>query len=179
MGDSEDSIQNNISRLIYETKKRKASEQDEPNFLLFLSEKKKAAYYNLSIEDKANVNFALKESEGQYTTEGQVLNIMNEVLSPKKKTFNDLLIDSMPTDLTPIWENLDSKIKQSVLNQARLFPNLDSEQKMESFWNSRDLQRYTNESPAKKVLNENKVVNDVKLSDAQFEQFKSVFNRLK
>ena len=176
--DSEKSLKNNISRLIYETKKRKASEQDEPNFLLFLSEKKKAAYYNLSQEDKAKIIIALKESEGKYTTENQVLSIMKESLSSKRKSFNDILIDTMPADLTQIWEKIDTRIQQSVLNQAKLFPNLDSEQKMESFWNSRDLERYLNEKPAKKVLNENKVVSDAKLSDVQYERFKKVFQRL-
>ena len=175
---SEKSLQDNISRLIYETKKRKASEQDEPNFLLFLSEKKKAAYYNLSQDDKAKVTIALKESEGKYTTEAQVLAIINEALSPKNKTFNDMLIDSMPTDLTLIWEKLEPKVQQSVLNQAKLFPNLNTEQKFESFWNSRDLQRYTNEKPAKKVLNENKVVSDVTISDDELERMKAVFERL-
>jgi len=175
---SEKSLQDNISRLIYETKKRKASEQDEPNFLLFLSEKKKAAYYNLSQEDRAKVNIALKESEGKYTTESQVLAKINEALSPKTKTFNDMLIDAMPTDLTAIWEKLEPKVQQSVLNQAKLFPNLNTEQKFESFWNSRDLQRYTNEKPAKKVLNENKVVSDVKISDEELARMKAVFERL-
>ncbi|MCF8298121.1 MAG: hypothetical protein K9J13_11290 [Saprospiraceae bacterium] len=175
---SEKSLQDNISRLIYETKKRKASEQDEPNFLLFLSEKKKAAYYNLSQEDRAKVNIALKESEGKYTTESQVLAKINEALSPKTKTFNDMLIDAMPIDLTAIWEKLEPKVQQSVLNQAKLFPNLNTEQKFESFWNSRDLQRYTNEKPAKKVLNENKVVSDVKISDDELARMKAVFERL-
>ena len=165
--------------MINETKKRKASEDDQPNFLLFLTEKRKAAYYALSNEDKTKVKIALKESEGKYSSEAQVIALINEALSPKKKkSFNDLLIESMPSELNPIWEKLNENVKDNILTQARLFPTLDTVQKFESFWYSRELARYTNEKPAKQLITENHIVDDSKLTESQIDRFKSVFNKL-
>jgi hypothetical protein len=171
-------LNENLNTLINETKKRKASENDQPNFMMFLTEKRKAAYYALSNEDKTKVKMLLKESEGKYTSEAQVISLMNEALSPKRKSFNDLLIESMPSELTIIWEKLDISIKNQVLATARLFPSLDTVQKFESFWYSRDLARYTNEKPAKQLITENHIVDGSKLSESQIDFFKSAFDKL-
>jgi hypothetical protein len=178
LNEIQNSLKQNLNTLILETKKRKASENDQPNFLLFLTEKRKQAYFALSNEDKTKVKFALKESEGKYTSEAQVLAIMNEALSPKKKTFNELLLDAMPSDLKPIWEKLDTNIQNNIISTSRLFPSLDSIQKFESFWYSRDLARYTNEKPAKTLITENHIVDNSKLTESQLDVFKSVFNKL-
>ena len=172
------SLKENLNTLILETKKRKASEEDQPHFLMFLTEKRKAAYYALSNEDKTKVKLALKESEGKYTSEAQVIAIMNEALSPKKKTFNELLVDAMPSELQPVWEKLDVNVKNNILATARLFPSLDTVQKFESFWYSRDLERYTNEKPSKQLITENRLVDGSKLTENQLDYFKSVFNKL-
>ena len=174
----EKSLNENLNKLILETKKRKASEEDQPHFLMFLTEKRKAAYYALSNEDRTKVKFALKESEGKYTSEAQVLAIMNEALSPKKKSFNDLLVEAMPSELTPIWEKLDTNVQNNILTMARLYPSLDNEQKFESFWLTRDLERYTNEKPSKQLITENRLVDGSKLTESQLDRFKSVFDKL-
>ena len=174
----EKSLTENLNTLILETKKRKASEQDQPHFLMFLTEKRKAAYYSLPEEDKTKVKLALKESEGKYTSEAQVISIMNEALSPKRKSFNELLIESMPAEIKPVWEKLDESVKQSVLTSSRLFPSLDTVQKFESFWYSRDLERYTNEKPSKQLITENRIVDGSKLSESQLDRFKTVFDKL-
>jgi hypothetical protein len=145
---------------------------------MFLTEKRKAAYYSLSNDDKTKVKMLLKESEGKYTSEAQVISLMNEALSPKRKSFNDLLIESMPSELTLIWKKLDETIKNQVLATARLFPALDTVQKFESFWYSRDLARYTNEKPAKQLITENHIVDGSKLSESQIDYFKSAFDKL-
>ena len=182
LGSRLNTIQNklteNLNTLILETKKRKASENDQPHFLMFLTEKRKAAYYNLSNDDKVKVKIALKESEGKYTSEAQVLSIINEALSPKKKSFNDLLLDAMPSELTPIWEKLDTNVKNQILTSSRLFPALDTVQKFESFWYSRDLERYTNEKPAKQLITENRLVDGSKLTENQLDNFLKVFDKL-
>ena len=174
----EKSLTENLNTLILETKKRKASEQDQPHFLMFLTEKRKAAYYSLPEEDKTKVKLALKESEGKYTSEAQVISIMNEALSPKRKSFNELLIESMPAEIKPIWEKLEESVKQSVLTSSRLFPSLDTVQKFESFWYSRDLERYTNEKPSKQLITENRIVDGSKLTESQLDRFKTVFDKL-
>ena len=145
---------------------------------MFLTEKRKAAYFALPNEDKTKVKIALKENEGKYTSEAQVIAIMNESLSPKRKSFNDLLIDAMPSEIKPIWEKLDPNIQQSILTTSRLFPALDTVQKFESFWYSRDLERYTNEKPSKQLITENRIVDGSKLTESQLDRFKSVFDKL-
>ena len=174
----QNSLKESLNTLILETKKRKASEEDQPHFLYFLTEKRKAAYYALPNEDKTKVKLALKESEGKYTSEAQVIAIMNEALSPKRKSFNDLLLESMPSELKPIWEKIDTNIQKEIITSARLFPTLDTVQKFESFWQSRDLERFTNEKPSKTLITENRIVDDSKLTENQLDTFLSVFAKL-
>jgi len=174
----EKSLKENLNTLILETKKRKASEQDQPHFLMFLTEKRKAAYYALSNEDKTKVKLALNENIGKYTSEMQVITIMNEALSPKRKSFDELLLDAMPSDLKPIWEKLDTNVQSQMLSTSRLFPALDSVQKFESFWYSRNLERLTKEKPSKQLITENRIVDGSKLSESQLDRFKNVFDKL-
>jgi len=174
----EKSLKENLNTLILETKKRKASEEDQPHFLKFLTENRKNAYFALPEDEKTKVKIALKESEGKYTSEAQVIALVNEALSPKRKSFNDLLLDAMPSELKPIWEKLDSKVQAGLLTQSRLFPALDTVQKFESFWYSRDLERYTNEKPSKQLITENRIVDGSKLTESQLDRFKLVFDKL-
>jgi hypothetical protein len=172
------SLKENLNTLILETQKQKVSKEDQPHFLMFLTEGRKAAYYALSNEDKTKVKLALKESEGTYTSEAQVVAIINETLSPKRKSFNDLLLDAMPSELKPIWEKIDNKVQNDILLTSRLFPALDTVQKFESFWFSRNLERYTNEKPSKTLITENRIVDGSKLTEAQIDRFKQVFDKL-
>ena len=173
--ESEKSIKDTITELILETKKRKASEENEPHFLLFLTENNKAAWKKLSAEDKEKTVVALNESN--YITEKDVLNIIRESLATKKSE-EEILIDSIPEDLIDVWNNLNDTVKKSVLAQSKFYPNLvGSELKMESFWNSRELQKYTN--TGKMVLNENqKYINDLKLTENQVDRYLSIFKNL-
>ena len=173
--ESEKSIKDTITQLITETKKRKASEENEPHFLMFLSEKNKEVWKKLSLEDKEKTTVAINESN--YTSEKDVLNIIRETLTPKKSD-EEILIDSIPTDLVDVWNGLNDTVKKSVLAQAKFYPNLvGSELKMESFWNSRDLNKYA--ESGKKVLNENKkYVDDIKLSESQVDRYLSIFKNL-
>lgn len=174
----QNSLKENVNILINEVKKQKASKEDQPHFLMFLTEKRKAAYYALPDEDKTKVKIVLKENEGKYTSEAQVIALMNEALSPKRKSFNDLLLEAMPSELKPIWEKIDNKIQQEIVTSARLFPALDTVQKFESFWFSRNLERFTNEKPSKTLITENRIVDDAKLNENQLNTFLSVFNKL-
>jgi hypothetical protein len=174
--ESELSIKDTITKLITETKKRKASEENQPHFLMFLSEKNKETWNKLSLEDKEKTTIALNESN--YTSEKEVLNAIRESLSTNKKSDEEILIDSIPNDLVDTWNGLNDTVKKSVLAQARFYPNLvGSELKMESFWNSRELNKYTD---SKKVLiTENKkYVDDIKLTENQVDRYLSIFKNL-
>ena len=141
---------------------------------MFLTEKNKNVWKQLSYEDKERINVAMNEST--YTSEKDVLNIIRETLNNSKKTEEEVLIESIPVELVDTWNGLNDTIKKSVLSQAKFYPNLtNSQAKMESFWNSRGLEKYSiNEN--KTLLNENKnYINDVKLSDNQVDKYIDIF----
>lgn len=169
--DSENTLKKLIRKQINESKKREASKEDEPHFLLFLTEAKKAAYYNLSKGDKEKVIVATNESRN-YTTEKEVLQIMTKALSKVEKSFNEKLIDSIPGDLRPIWENLRPEVQGSILSSAQFYTNL-TEDKMESFWNSRNLHEYARKNSGKVELltEKNSNFDNTKLSDTQLEAY--------
>ena len=173
--ENEKSIKNTISKLISETKKRKAAETNKPHFLMFLSEKNQEVWNKLSLEDKEKTTVALNESN--YTSEKEVLNIIRETLTPKKSE-EDILLESIPTDLVNMWNELDDTIKESVLAQSKFYPNLTSSKlKMENFWISRDLHKYG--KPGKKLISENKkYIDDIKLSENQVDRYLSIFKNL-
>ena len=173
--EEEKSIKSTISKLISEAKKRKAAETEKPHFLMFLSEKNQEVWNKLSLEDKEKIKVAMNESS--YTSEKEVLNIIRETLTPKKSQ-EEILIESIPTDLVNVWNGLNDTIKESVLAQSKFYPNLTSSKvKMESFWNSRELQKYTNSG--KKLVNENKrYIDDVKLSESQVDRYLDIFKNL-
>ena len=175
--EQEKSIKETISQLITEAKKRKAAEEQDPHFLLFLSESNKTIWSKLSLEDKEKVNVAMNKST--YTSEQDVLKTIRESLSTPSKTEEETLIDAIPDELITVWNKLNDTVKQSVLSQAKFYPNLvGSTPKMESFWNSRDLEQYS-DKPGKVLLNENKnVVNESKLSENQIDRFINAFKNI-
>lgn len=169
--ESENKLKKLILKQINESKKRKASEEEEPHFLLFLTEKMKASYYGLSREDKEKVIYAMNESKG-YTTEKEVLSIMTKALSKVERSFNEKLIDNIPSDLRPIWESLKPEVQNSILSSAQFYTNL-SEDKMESFWNSRNLYDYAKKNSGKVTLlkESNNIFDNTKLSDSQLDAY--------
>lgn len=169
--DSENALKKLILKQINESKKSKASKQEEPHFLLFLSEKKKAAYYSLSQGDKEKVILAMNESKN-YTTENEVLTIMNKALTIQERSFNEKLIDNVPSELRPIWESLKPEVQNSILSSAQFYTNL-TEDKMESFWNSRNLHEYAKNNMGKVTLlkESNNKFDNTKLSDSQLDAY--------
>ena len=163
-------ITTQIEQLILETKKRKASEVKEPHFVQFLTENKKRAWYDLVPEDKEKVTFAINESKTDIYSEAQLLHAINETLAPSK-SYDEILLEKMPSSLQPIWESLDDKHKTSVLSQAKLYPNLNNDLKIEKFWESRNLLNYQSVNETKQVLNENRVIDNSTLSDTEIDNF--------
>ena len=170
-------ITNDIKKLIEAAKKREAAKVEDPHFLLFLTEKKKAAYYGLTPEDKEKVNFVMNENKGKYSNEGDVLSLMQKALFKPTQSLNEMLVGNIPSDLKSVWEGLNPKVQESILESAQFYTDL-TEAKVESFWVTRDLPKYAQAKPGKTVLNEN--INDYdnyKLGDEQLEHFKNILNR--
>jgi hypothetical protein len=142
--------------------------------LLFLNEQNKTIWNNLSYEDKEKINVAMNESN--YTSEKEVLEIIRESLSAvKTKTDEDVLIEAIPNDLVEAWNGLNDNTKKSILNSSKFYPNLiKSQAKMESFWNSRGLDKVTESK--KTLINEHKTYsNDTKLTDDTVNKYLGIF----
>ena len=177
LNEQEFKIKDTITNLITEAKKRKASEENKPHFLLFLSESNQTLWNNLSYEDREKVNVAMNQSN--YTSEKEVLNIIRESLSEvKTKSEEDVLIDAIPDELIEVWNGLNDTVKKSILTSAKFYPNLiNSQAKMESFWNSRGLDKYSNSKQV--LLKENKqYINDTKLSENTVDKYLGIFKNL-
>jgi len=153
--------------LILEAKNRRAAKEEQPHFMNFLTEKNKIYYSNLTPEEKEKVKIALKEST--YYSENDVLRIINETLTEKVETFEDILVENIPAELKETWTSLNENAKISLISQAKLYGgNLNTPAKMKAFWESRKLENYTiNES--KKLLNDSKIIHSDKLSDRELE----------
>ena len=167
--ETEDSLKSYIGNLITEAKKRKASETKEPHFVQFLTEKNKKSWYDLANEDKEKVIFSINESKEQIYSEGQLLNAISNALTVQI-SFEDVLLENMPSELKPIWAKVNENHKKSIISTAKLYPGLDSNAKIEKFWESRRLENYMiNEN--KQTLNVNRVVDNTTLSDNEIDSF--------
>ena len=162
-------LKNYIGNLITETKKRKVSAEKEPHFLQFLTEKNKQVWHSLSSEDKDSVKIAINESGNQLYTEAQVVHIIKKTLS-KEKPASEILFENMPASLKPVWESMSEDYKTSVMNQSKLYANLNTPAKIEAFWESRNLEKYLSINESKKVINENMYDNN-SLSDDYINSF--------
>ena len=166
----------NIATLIEESKKRKASDEKEPHFLLFLGESNKTNWLNLADGDKERVIVAMNESK--YTSESDVLRIMQTALNANKKSFTEVVVEKIPESLKPVWESLDAKMQNGILAQIKLY-NLNNDEKIESFWNSRGLNELTMISEKKVITSEPKFVDNSELTDTEVDKFISVFKTLR
>jgi len=176
--ESEEKLHTDVQNLILAAKERKASKVEDPHFLLFLNEKQKVNYFNLTPEDKERVNFAMNENKGKYTNAGEVLSIIQKAITKSTQSLGEMLVENIPSDLKPLWESLNPKVQEGILSGAQFYTNL-TEDKVESFWVTRDLQDYASRTNAsKKVLNENiDSYDNFKLSDEQLEAYKNILNR--
>ena len=166
--EKEEQLTKHIMELITESKKRKVAEKQDPHFLQFLTESKKKIYFALTPEEKEKVNLALNESG--YYSEVEVISKMADALT-EKKSFETVLLENIPSELQDVYEKLDVKIKDSILAQAKLYPNLDTTAKMESFWYSRKLDRYIQVNETKKLITESKVFDNSSMSNEQLSNF--------
>lgn len=151
-----------IDNLISEAKKRKASETNEHHFLKFLNKAQVDSFYGLTKDDQETVVAHINE-KGNYFTSGDVLKLMKESLSTKEESLEERVIRLMPDGIKPIWESLDEKSQRSVLSQAKLHPELNSEETIAHFWETRKMK--TNESVTKTLVSKDSLIQEDTLSD--------------
>ena len=173
-GNSDSELSNQIDKLIEEAKKRKVSETNDLHFLKFLNKSQVDSYYNLTNEEQEQVKLYINERS--YFTSAEVLRLITESLSVKNESLEERLIRLMPENIKPIWSQLNESVKKSTLSQARLYPDLNTESKVEHFWLTRGFKK--NESTTKKLVKHNSLIQEDKLSDndmtAIMERFKNL-----
>ncbi len=162
-----------IDTLIAEAKKRKASETSDLHFLKFLNKSQAESFNSLTNEERELVTVYLNENT--YFSSADVLRLMNEALSTKNESLEETLIRLMPENIKPIWEQMNESAKKSILSQARLYPDLNNDQKVEHFWLTRNLKK--NES-TKKLVSHEGIIQEDKLSNNEMvsilERFKNL-----
>jgi hypothetical protein len=169
-----ESLSDKINKLIEEAKKREASKEVKPNFYEFLTADDLTTFESLSNEEQENIKVAVNESTGYYSRH-DVLSIMKQVLEKSKPTAEQSLIDGMPTEIQPLWEKVDAKMKQSIIAQSKFY-DTSTTTLVEHFWMTRNLE-FVNE---KKVLLEsnNPFEKMNKLSDDEVDYFTNKFKGL-
>jgi hypothetical protein len=173
-GNSDTELSKQIDKLIEEAKKRKVSENNDLHFLKFLNKSQVDSFYNLTNEEQEQVKLYINGKS--YFTSSDVLRLISEALSAKNETLEERLIRLMPENIKPIWNQINESSKKSILSQARLYPDLDTDLKIEHFWLTRNLKK--NESVTKKLVSHTPIIQEDKISNneinAILERFKSI-----
>jgi len=170
-GNDDTELSQSIDKLIEEAQKRKVSETTDMNFLKFLSKSQVDSFYALTNEEQESVKLHINERS--YFTQKEVLTLISEALSAKNESLEERVVRMMPDDIKPIWEQLVTSAKKSILSQARLYGDvLLTESQVEHFWLTRNLKK--NESTKKLISHD--IIQEDKLSDneinAIMERFK-------
>ena len=170
---NESKLSKQIDKLILEAKKRKVSENNDLNFLKFLNKTQVDSFHNLTNQEQETVK--LYVNERSYFTGGEVLRLINEALSAKNESLEERLIRLMPDNIKPVWTKIDESSKKSIISQAKLYPELDSELKVEHFWNTRQFKK---EQTSKKLVSHEALIQEDRLSEKEIgsilERFKSI-----
>jgi hypothetical protein len=171
-GNSDSELSLQINKLIEEAKKRKVSESNDLHFLKFLNKSQVDSYYSLSNEEQEQVKLYINEKS--YYSSSEVLKLINEALSVKNESLEERLTRLMPENIKPIWNQLNESSKKSILSQARLYPELNTESKVEHFWLTRSLKK--NESVSKKLITHDSLIQEDRLPE---NEMKSILERFK
>ena len=170
---TESELSKQIDTLIAEAKKRKVAETVDLNFLKFLNKTQVDSFYALTNEEQEQVKLHINERS--YFSSADVLRLISEALSVTNETLEEKLVRLIPESLKASWESLNESGKKSVLSQARLYPDLNTEQKIEHFWLTRNLRK--NESTKKLIANESVIAND-ELTEKEAQAILEKFRKL-
>ena len=171
-GNTDTELSQQIDKLIGEAKKRKVSETNDLHFLKFLNKSQVNSYYDLTNEEQEQVKLYINERS--YFTSSDVLKMIGEALSVKNESLEERLIRLMPENIKPIWSQMNESSKKSIFSQARLYPELTNESKVEHFWLTRGFKK--NESVSKKLVAHEALIQEDKLAEGEM---KAILERFK
>ena len=166
-----------IKSFINEAKKRKASEVEIPNFFRFMNENQITSFKSLSFDKQEEVKMYMEDKD--YFSSDDVTKLLYEAIEAKPKSLQEKILDLIPEDIKPLWENLNESTKQSVMTSSAWFP-IKNELSIEHFWRTRNLEKYS--TPVNESLNT--VVTtiafpeDATFSDEQIDRFMEKFNNI-
>jgi hypothetical protein len=170
---NESKLSKQIDKLILEAKKRKASETSDLHFIKFLNKSQANSFYGLTKDEQEQVTAYINE-KSNYFSSSDVMKLIQEALSIKSETLEDRIVRLMPDNIKPIWKQLNEAMRKSILSQARLYPELDSDLKVEHFWLTRNIKK--NES--KKLISTDNLIQEEVISDKEMssilERFRSI-----
>ena len=175
-GDSDSELSQSIDKLIGEAKKRKAAETTDLHFLKFLNKSQVDSFYALTTEEQEAVK--LYVSEKSFFTQKDVLKLVSEALVSKNESLEERVIRLMPENIKPIWNSLNEANRKSILSQARLYPTevLSTDSQIEHFWMTRSIKK--NESVTKKLVANESLIQEDKLSDRELTAIMERFKNL-
>jgi len=173
--DSSESLTDKITKLITEAKKREASKDVKPNFYEFLTADDVKTFESFGNEEQENIKVAINESTGYYSRH-DVLSIMKQVVEKNKPSAEEVLINNIPTDIKPLWDKVDEKVKKSMISQARFY-DTSTNSLVEHFWSTRNFDSVKNVN--RTLLESNNPFEKMnKISDDEVEYFTNRFKGL-
>ena len=175
-GESETELSKQIDLLIAESKKRRIVESSDLHFLTFLNKSQVDSYYTLNSEEQELVKVYLNENK--YFSQSDVIKLIQESLSTKNESLEERVLRLMPDNIKPVWNQLNESTKKSVISQAKLYPDLNSETTIEHFWNTRTSIK-KNESVTKKLVGNEPLIQEDKLSDKEMSLIMERINGLR
>ncbi len=153
IGERYEKLSSSVDSLLESVKKQKTEEiinESQYHFFRFLSDEKRREFIQLEETKKTRVINAL--SNATYTSEYDITSIWEDALLEKKET-EPIFIKDMPEDVKPIWENLESNVKNAIIAQSASY-NLETPYQIKHFWSTR---RLSKDTPVLEKLNENEV----------------------
>jgi len=168
-------LMESVKKLITEAKKREASKVEVPNFFKFMNENQIESFKTLDFNKQEEVKLFMEDKD--YFSNEDVTKLLYYAIEAKPKTLNEKIIENIPEDIKPLWENLNESIQQSVLASSAWFP-IKNELSIEHFWRTRNLEKYNanlNESVSSEPAASIVFPEDVQFTDSEIEKF---FNRI-
>jgi hypothetical protein len=82
----------------------------------------------------------------------------------------------MPENIKPIWSQLNESAKRSIISQARLYPDLNTEANIEHFWMTRSLKK--KQPSSKTLITSESLIQEDKLNENEVNSILERFKNL-
>ena len=173
--DTDDNVAERVSTLLDEIKKQNAISNQQPHFFSFLSEEQIIDFKLLEKEAQNNILIAFENAE--YFNSQDVLNIIGEALNKSTVSYEDNLINNIPTEIKEAWNVLTQDQKVSIITESKYFP-LHTKGDIKSFWNTRPFAKAVN-SPEATLIKESLLNDKTELNENYTDAFLKAIENLK